>query len=56
MKCEISNCLLDALVLVIFDDNEKYTLCRKHLEFEDENGIKILKFSAVAIMSLEIPA
>lgn len=53
MKCEISNCLLDAQVLVIFDVGEKYTLCRKHLEFEDENKIKIFKHSMKA--SLRIP-
>ena len=54
MKCEISNCPLDARVLVIFDDDEKYQLCRGHSEFEDENRIKIFKHSMRA--SLEIPA
>ena len=56
MKCEISDCPLDALVLVIFDDSEKYKLCREHLEAEDEDGIKIFKHSVIEIISLEIPA
>ena len=56
MRCEISNCLLDALVLVIFNDNEKYKLCYGCLESEDENGIKIFRHSTIEIISLEIPA
>ncbi len=55
MKCEITNCPLDALILVIFDD-EKYKLCRRHLELEDEDGIRIFRHSAIEISSLTIPA